>query len=371
VSAETDTKVERVARIALEAGAGGVLLTAQRNFTWLTGGGSNRIDGSRELGAGALLVRADGRRFALANVIEMPRLQAEPLVGLGFEPIEYPWTDDQANPAAVANYARVVLPGSAALAADWPLPGVTVVEPALMRSRVALVDEEIGRYRALGRDMGRVVGDVCRALRPGVSEQDIANTLSAAVHQAGARPVVVLIAADDRLARFRHPVAAGAVWRNTVMVVLCAERHGLVAALSRVVSTGAVDAKLHARTHATARVFEQLLEATRAGTSGAQLFAAAARAYEEAGFAGEEQRHHQGGATGYRSREWIAHPRSEEIVQPREAFAWNPSITGSKIEDTVLVIDGRIELITTTPLWPVISLRAQEQTIEAADVLPI
>jgi hypothetical protein len=41
-------------------------------------------------------------------------------------------------------------------------------------------------------------------------------------------------------------------------------------------------------------------------------------------------------------------------VLPRQAFAWNPSITGSKIEDTALLVDGNIELITGTPRWPVI-----------------
>src|SRR5699024_11265804 len=69
----------------------------------------------------------------------------------------------------------------------------------------------------------------------------------------------------------------------------------------------------------------------------AELFQAAARAYADAGFASEELRHHQGGATGYRSREWIAHPQSRETVQARQAFAWNPTVTGTKVEETMLV----------------------------------
>ena len=46
---------------------GGVLVGAQHNFAWLTAGGSNGIDTSREQGAGALLVRADGKRFVIAS----------------------------------------------------------------------------------------------------------------------------------------------------------------------------------------------------------------------------------------------------------------------------------------------------------------
>lgn len=370
MSKETDSKVERVARIAKEAGAGGVLLTLQRNFAWLTGGASNRIDGSREAGAGTLFVTAQGRRFAVANTIEMPRLQTEALTGLGFETVEYPWTDDQASPAASFEYARALLPSSAPIAADAPVTrDALVVETALMRARVDLVDEEIARYRVLGHDMGAAVGDVCRSLQPGIGERAIANVVSAAIDNANARPVVILVAADDRIARYRHPVATDTVWRKTLMVVVCAERHGLIVALSRIISVGPIDPELQRRTQATARVFERLLERSREGASGAQLFDAAARAYEAVGFPGEEQKHHQGGAIGYRSREWVAHPRSQEIVMPRQAFAWNPSITGTKIEDTVLLVDGRLELVTPSQNWPSIELRSER--LGVTDLLEI
>jgi antitoxin VapB len=286
----------------------------------------------------------------------MPRLLSETLAGLDFAPVEYPWTDDQTNPAAALAYARAAISAST-LAADWTLPHNTmVVEPALMRARVDLVDEEIARYRTLGRDIGATLGLVCRSLQPGISERDIANNVAAAIYRVDARPVVVLVAGDDRLARFRHPVATDKVWRQTVMVVVCAERQGLIVALSRITAAGAIDPLLRERTERTARVFEKLVKSTREGTSGAELFETAARAYEAEGFAGEELKHHQGGAIGYRSREWVAHPQSAEKVFARGAFAWNPSITGSKVEDTVLLVDGGIELITASPQWPTIDV---------------
>jgi Xaa-Pro dipeptidase len=156
-----------------------------------------------------------------------------------------------------------------------------------------------------------------------------------------------------------------------VLVAVCAERDGLVACLSRIVATRDAPADLEARTRATASVFARLLDRTRAGAIGAELFEAAADAYRAAGFAGEERLHHQGGATGYRAREWVAHPRSQEVVQARQAFAWNPSITGTKIEDTALVVDGRVELITSTPGWPSIEMSVQGGTLLATDVLRV
>ena len=76
------------------------------------------------------------------------------------------------------------------------------------------------------------------------------------------------------------------------------------------------------------------------------------------GFPGEERLHHQGGACGYLSRDWIAHPRSTEEVESPQAFAWNPSITGTKVEETCIVADGKAEPVTATPGWPVLEIEA-------------
>jgi antitoxin VapB len=95
------------------------------------------------------------------------------------------------------------------------------------------------------------------------------------------------------------------------------------------------------------------------------LYGTARDAYAAVGFPGEELKHHQGGAIGYRAREWTAHPTSEEVVQPRQAFAWNPTIAGTKVEDTALLVDGAMQMITTSPDWPVIELGG---SIRASDV---
>ena len=364
-SAEHSEKLARVARIAQESRLQGILLAAHHNIAWLTGGRSNRVDASRETGAARLFVTADGRRFVLANAIEMPRLVDEVLAGLDYEPIEFPWTDDQ-DPSHAVRSAQSLLPDGARIGADWQLPGVTVVEPAIGRARSLLTDEEIVRYRALGAEAGRMMAAVCRDLTPGDDERDISRAVIDGAAAMRARAIVSLVGSDDRLRRYRHPVPAATPWRHVVMVALCAERDGLVVSLSRIVAAGA-PADLGPRTHAAASVFGRLVDAARPGATGADLYQVAADAYAAAGFPGEQLRHHQGGAIGYRAREWVAHPRSQEVVQARQAFAWNPTITGTKIEDTALAIDGRVELITSSSDWPTIPV-GDGQALRAADV---
>jgi Xaa-Pro aminopeptidase len=366
--AEIDQKIERLQRIARDAQLAGVLLGTQYNFAWLTGGGTNRIDGSREAGAGTLLVAANGRHFVLANAIEMPRLLDEELTGLDFEPVEFPWAAERGDPACIATHATRVLNTSAAIGSDLPLSGALTIDGVVARARAPLTEEEVERYRALGRETGAVVGRACRSLEPGLEEREIARRVGDAIASIGARAIVNLIAADERIARYRHPVPTGARWQHVALVAVCAERSGLVVSVTRIVTTTPSD-ELTRRTRATATVFARMIAATRPGATGREIFAAAVRAYEEVGFPGEEWKHHQGGAAGYRSREWVAHPTSDEIVQDRQAFAWNPTITGTKVEETVLVDRRGFEVLTTTPGWPSISCTVDGVDLLVADVL--
>jgi Xaa-Pro dipeptidase len=112
-----------------------------------------------------------------------------------------------------------------------------------------------------------------------------------------------------------------------------------------------------------------LLDATRVGASSAELFRVAADAYAREGFAGDEQMHHQGGATGYWEREWIATPEGKEQVVDHQAFAWNPSVRGGKVEDTVLLHEGKIELLTPTPELPALESNANGNSYPATGVL--
>jgi hypothetical protein len=70
------------------------------------------------------------------------------------------------------------------------------------------------------------------------------------------------------------------------------------------------------------------------------------RFYAEAGFPDAWRHHHQGGIAGYRSREVIARPGDATRIEVGQAFAWNPSVTGAKAEETFVLLDAGPEVIT-------------------------
>lgn len=372
MTTETAEKVDRIVRMLTAENLGGVLLRSQHNFSWLTGGARNGIDLSRESGAGGLVVRQDGKCFVLANRIEMPRLLAEELPESDFEPVELRWEDEYASPEFLVDKARALLGQGGLLGSDLPLNANTrTVEAAVARCRYQLTEPELKRFRSLGLDAGQAISELVRTLEPGQTEREVAAQVVSALAARGAYAVVTLIAADERIKSFRHPVPTDLKWKKVLLVVACARRGGLIASLTRIVCSGSLPDELRRRTIAAARVNAQLLAATRPGATGAELYKLAAQTYASEGFEGEERLHHQGGACGYRTRDWVAQPLSAQQVCLNQAFAWNPSVTGTKVEETCVAFADGVELITATPDWPQISVKVNGRAYQSPDVLSI
>jgi Xaa-Pro dipeptidase len=197
----------------------------------------------------------------------------------------------------------------------------------------------------------------------------MAARIASGLFERGIEPSVLLMAADDRILRYKHAVAQNATLERFGMLNLCSRRWGLCISITRFVHFGPLPQRLQDAFAAAADVNARLLAATKMGVTAATLFATAADAYASRGYPGEELRHHQGGATGYGEREWLATPTGKEQVVNGQAFAWNPSVNGGKIEDTILLRDGAIELLTSTPDLPVVSTKAGDLVVNSAGVL--
>ena len=342
---EIGVKKQQLVELMAKVNLAGLLLSRHENVAWATGGQVDmRVAIPAATGSAAVFVRKDGKAFYLTTTNEAPRMRDEEFGGLPFEPVVLPWTDGDFVKAARG------LAGEGAIGADTCEANCEIVNLASLRSQ--LHPAEIERYRLLGAMTARVVEDVVLHLEPGVTEHEISAMTASRLIQNAILPSVLLMAVDDRILKYKHALPRGGHLERFGMVNLCARKWGLVISMTRFVHFGPMPQSLCNGFDVAAKVNAALLHATRAGATAAQLFAVAKDAYAAAGLPGEEQLHHQGGATGYGEREWVATPNGTEIVLNRQAFAWNPSAQGGKVEDTVLLRDGSIEILTDTTQFP-------------------
>ena len=314
-------------------GDAAALLTTRRNFTWLTAGGIGHVVQSSEAAIAGILVTRDDAVVITQN-IEAARLADDELAGLGLEIVSVPWWE----PGAIEAEAVRRLP-----AGDRPA-GDAELEPDLALIRSVLSPFDRDRLEDLGRVACNAVGATLATVQPGMTEDDVVAQLLGRLP--GVRTPVVLAAADARIARYRHPLPGETPIRSRVMLVLVAERWGLHVALTRFRELETPDADLTRRIEAVAAVQAAMHAASAPGATFGDVFAAAQSAYADAGFPDEWRDHHQGGSIGYQARERVALPGDTTVIEPGMGLAWNPSIAGTKAEDTIVIVDGGARTVT-------------------------
>ncbi len=361
-NAETAEKQRRVNDLLEQGGYDAMLIATFANFAWFTCGGDAHVNLAQETGVGALLIRRN-RRTLVTNNIERARLLEEELAGQGFGEEISLWVEDALAPAV----ARIA-PGEKIIS-DVALPGVTACPDDIARLRRSLTSEEVERYRALGADVGQAMGEASTRVEPGMSEHDAAAEVAAQHMRRGIAPIVVLVAADERILKYRHPIPTDNEVKRVVMLVVCGRRHGLIVSASRLVSFDSLSDELRKKHDAVARVDAAFIAATRVGARIGDIFKAGLEAYAAEGFPDEWQLHHQGGPTGYAPRDYRATADIDDAVEPNQAFAWNPSITGTKSEDTIIAMPDGPEIVSASPGFPTIEAAAGDQSFPRPDIL--
>ncbi len=371
----------------------GIILTRRDNFAWLTAGVENSVTDNTEVGVCSLAVSRDTldlfadssdlARFAMeGNPLDAaPHLvpwytsmedaiaefieEYEPFNGafdlLGFGPeFDAPASDEESSDASSGKRPWV---------SDTGIAGTENVQSQLVPLRMKLCEEEIDLYREVGRLCAQAVETTCREAAPGESELEVAARLKKHCLYLGIRPDCVLVGADDRISSFRHPMPTDTKVEKILMVVLGGCKYGLYCSLTRFVCFGEVDPETKDMMQRNAGIFAAMQLAMKDGLSYAEYFEDIQYFYEEQGIPYGWAQHHQGGPTGYACREFVINRETAGEMHLQEAFAWNPSLTGTKCEDTTVLTDSGIEILTDSGSWPRIEVTLPQGSCSAADIL--
>ncbi len=365
-SNEIQIKLARLSQYLSQNNLDGILLGTRANFAWITAGRDNHIVSASETGVAAILATPD-KLICLTNHIESSRFRTEELVGMGIDVIDFPWW----NPEPARDTVAQVIAGRR-IATDGPDFGLGLpsLPAGFNQLRWSLTDMEIQKYRYCGQLASAALEAVCRQVQPGETEFDIAARLEFEVQRTGAFPYVTLVSTDQRVFDYRHPIPTPRKLQRYAMLVVCAEYRGLIASCTRFIHFGPLPDDIRKKQQAVCNVDTTVNLATRPGRLTSEVFADLQAAYEANGYPGEWQNHHQGGSTGYAGREVIATPSTPHPVLANQAFAWNPSIQGTKSEDTVLITDSGLEILTTcSETWPKLTGHAPQGDMLRPDIL--
>ncbi len=325
-----------------------LLLEKVSSFAWATCGGASYINTASSEGAASLLITPTAR-YIITNNIEAKRLEQEQ--GLARQDWEWrvmPWYEPQDIVGELA--------GSMRLGADSCRLGAIDLSEELARLRADLTPPEVDRFRTLGLICADALNRAIRGIRPGLTEYEIAARLAEETESGGAQTIVDLVAVDDRISQYRHPLPTDKNLERYAMLVLCGRKWGLVCSLTRLVYFDRLPAELRRKEQACAAVDATLIGATRPGAEISEVFKQGVESYAAHGFADEWKLHHQGGPAGYEPREFVATPDSTAVVSVDQVYAWNPSITGVKSEDSILVGPTANEVLTAIDGWPELSV---------------
>ncbi|OYR70170.1 peptidase [Halorubrum ezzemoulense] len=366
-------RTDRLDAYLAERGLEAVWFARPNGFAWLTGG-DNVVDADAATGVAA--AGYDGELRVIADDIEADRLADEELPD-AFAVESFPWYADSLA-AAVAERSP------APAAADFDVSGFEAVDGS--RLRQPLTDDDVERYRELGREVAAAVETVCRNLEPDDPEYEVAAGIDISLASRDVDTPVVLVGGAERAQAFRHYTPSDAALGDYALVSVTAERAGLYASMTRTVAFDAPD-WFEERHRAAARVEATAIRATEAAAAGTlvggdgdagsadapdaagDVFEAIREAYDAVGFADEWEKHHQGGAAGFAGREWIATPDGDEPVRWPMGYAWNPTVRGTKSEDTHLVAPDLTERLTKTGRWP--THETEPVDVAGIDVEPV
>jgi Xaa-Pro dipeptidase len=348
---EVGAKLALVQGLLERRGLAAVVLNGSGPVAWLTGGVTNRIEPGSPASP-LWLVVTDAGAAALTTNVERPRLAAESgLAALGFDLHEAPWYEAGALERLAEELAGVSGTQIGGLGVD--------VDDDLVELRLTLSPGEAERLSSLGADAARALEIALREWTPGERDFDLQARVAELLERAGAFGACLIVGGDERVERFRHPLAAGEPMHRLVMAVVVAERHGLHAAATRFACAGGLGDGVRRSRGVALSVEAETLAACEPGATYGDILGALDRAYAGAGHPGAWAGHYQGGPVGYRQREFEIVPTQTgsrwfgTALEAGHAVAWNPSVAGGgKAEDTYLVGEHGLRRLTDTGAWP-------------------
>ena len=349
----------KIALIRNHLGPGSALrLRGTDWFAWITAGASNTVLLTWETGVAEVLVTPD-EAWILADEVDAQRLKDEELPD-NFRVFISAWAIPEAKDEFVQNRAV-----RCALYSDRPATGERPLPLEIVQHKLILTPPEMSRYRQVGRSAAEAATEVMTAAQPDWTELELAAAGAQALWRRNLQPAQMLAAGSARLYSYRQPTPGRNTLGRVAMLAFSARGYGLHANLTRFVSFEPLEGSEQILHEQVRDIEAEALHCCIPGTRLSQVYDLFSENYTRRGHTAAIDQNHQGGLTGYQTREIMADPTSTHCLRKCETVAWNPSLAGARIEDTFLIHDSLdhdpqrhhgLENLTRDDQWPTVDV---------------
>lgn len=364
--AEIEIKVDSLRQVMISQNLNGIYISKQEHFAWITAGGDNIVTRFVEDGICAIFITLNGRYFICNNIETQRMIDEEVLDQLGFEERSMWWYENR-----TIAFIDDLIGATGAFAADIALDRAVDANSILKNLEMVLTENEIGRYVHLGDVFSNTIESFMQTINPGDTELEIAGRLGARMWENGIEPVLFLIAADDRIYKYRHPIPTEKKLEKLLMISCNARYKGLVTKITRMLHVGEIPADFQKQYQQTVDIENAMASVTKPGVDDIVPFNLSKKMYEDFGYPEMWKVHHQGGPQSYTNGLYLITPDNHKIIQLHQCYGYNPTITGTKTEDGFVVTEDGPLFITYPVIFPELKSEIDGITYNRPGILEI
>ncbi len=245
------------------------------------------------------------------------------------------------------------------------------VEKEIKKHRIILSESDLEKSLILGKDIAEIIENTLPYIKKGKTEREISSEMIKMCLNREIEVGLVLCASEERMKLYRHPITTNTKINNVCMLALTVRRDGIYSCISRVVSLKKPTKELIEKRKAVLAIDCAFEKYTKVDENLQGVFHKIKKVYKDMGYENEWKNHHQGGVTGYNSREEKITDNTNMIIKNNMIFAYNPTIAGYKTEDTFYIKDNKKVVTTRTTKLPLIDIDFEGEKFIRPDIVTI
>ncbi|MBM3709126.1 MAG: M24 family metallopeptidase [Actinobacteria bacterium] len=311
-----------------------------------------------------LLINKDNK-YLISWASDKKRIMEEELDGLGFELLTYEWY----NQSFFDALDKLNLKGD--IGADFSADRLTNIEHELSVLRTKLTENEVKKAILLCEQYSRLLTDFCIYLKPHQTEKEVAENFNYCCSNNKINLPVLMIGSDDRIFSYRHLVATDKKIDRYMLLATVAQRDGINASVTRSVYFGKTPQNIVKRQNAVNYMEAFYWYHSKPGVNLKDIFNLGKDMYKKLGYKDEYKNHIQGGLVAYTSREILADDICDCFLEENNLLGWNPTVSGAKAEDMVLVAINGIRQLSIDERWPYEDIKIENNKYQKPLILEI